>query len=261
MDHLSKRARAADRDLAVEYVESAWVDGQLTREEYDERVGLVLGASTVGDLEHHLRDLQGVPAGLFRPQPPHDPAPRPVAEEPVRSTRTGAGRAWAAGLVAVAVVAVGGGVLTSGGPETRSDQPVEGHPVASATYENFVRALREETGAKVVFEVVVEDGTFRVKYPATVSGGRYIERTWDGGWGPSTNGDTTLPRLNLRSVDPAWVQHGTDEAWAALAEPEHGSTTISVDVVDGVRTCVRAVAHEGDDESRVDVDCEGNLVG
>jgi len=94
-----------------------------------------------------------------------------------------------------------------------------------------------------------------------VPAGLFRPRSGDGRWGPSTNGDPTLPRLDLATVDPAWVQHVTDEAWRALDDPEYGSTTISVGQVDGVRTCVRAVAHEDDRESRVDVDCRGRLVG
>jgi hypothetical protein len=54
------RASDADRDHAVDVVRDAFVDGRLTRDEFDVRRDAVLQARTIGDVMPLLRDL--VPA-------------------------------------------------------------------------------------------------------------------------------------------------------------------------------------------------------
>lgn len=52
------RARDADRDQVVALLEAAFVDGQLDRADYDQRVGQALAAKTLGELEPLTHDLQ-----------------------------------------------------------------------------------------------------------------------------------------------------------------------------------------------------------
>ncbi|MGN0065317.1 MAG: DUF1707 domain-containing protein [Nocardioides sp.] len=55
---LEKRARDVDRQLGVDALQSALAQGQLTQAEYEERAGRVLVATTLGDVERELSDLQ-----------------------------------------------------------------------------------------------------------------------------------------------------------------------------------------------------------
>ena len=71
-----KRARDVDRDLAIDFVEAAWVDGQLTREEYDVRVDRLLRSRTVGELERELSDLQGPNGARWNPEAGGTPVSR-----------------------------------------------------------------------------------------------------------------------------------------------------------------------------------------
>ncbi|WP_285728838.1 DUF1707 domain-containing protein [Nocardiopsis sp. ATB16-24] len=51
------RVSDAERDLTVDRLTTAFVEGRLDHEEYDRRVGLALGAVVLGDLRALTRDL------------------------------------------------------------------------------------------------------------------------------------------------------------------------------------------------------------
>ncbi|RLV50050.1 DUF1707 domain-containing protein [Nocardioides mangrovicus] len=51
------RSSDLDRSLALDALASAYGDGRLDREEYDERAGAVQGSKTLGELVPPLRDL------------------------------------------------------------------------------------------------------------------------------------------------------------------------------------------------------------
>ncbi len=53
-----KKARDDDRDAAIEVVEAAFADGQISRPDYDLRVDRLLRAATVGELQMLVRDLR-----------------------------------------------------------------------------------------------------------------------------------------------------------------------------------------------------------
>jgi Domain of unknown function (DUF1707)/Domain of unknown function (DUF4190) len=82
LDHKSQRAkmRAADtdRDRAVEYLNVAYSEGRLSKDEYDERLGQALSARTYGDLDLLVTDL---PAG-------HGTMVPPAADHNVPAVRT-----------------------------------------------------------------------------------------------------------------------------------------------------------------------------
>ena len=65
------RASDADRDRAVDLLRTAFVEGRLTNDEYDERVALAYSARTYGDLTRLIADL---------------PAPAHAASPAVRRT-------------------------------------------------------------------------------------------------------------------------------------------------------------------------------
>ena len=65
------RASHADRDQVIEILKVAFVQGRLTKDELDARVGQTLASRTYADLAAVTADL---PAGLARTQPVHKPA-------------------------------------------------------------------------------------------------------------------------------------------------------------------------------------------
>ena len=76
-----RRARTADRDRAVETINEAYVDGQLTGDERDARVASALGARTLVQLGRVTTDLQ---APKPPPATPPTPAPPPGFREQLR---------------------------------------------------------------------------------------------------------------------------------------------------------------------------------
>jgi hypothetical protein len=98
------RASDAERERIIEALRRHTADGRLTLEEFEERVGEALAATTRDDLGPVLRDLPALPP---------DRADRPRVTAP----RTGWATAGAARAVlgAVAVVAVVTLLVTSGG--------------------------------------------------------------------------------------------------------------------------------------------------
>ncbi|MFC9087339.1 DUF1707 SHOCT-like domain-containing protein [Nocardiopsis dassonvillei] len=74
------RASDAERDLTVDRLTTAFVEGRLDHEEYDRRVGLALGAVLLGDLRPLTADLpvspsavHGVPGARHGADPLSDP--------------------------------------------------------------------------------------------------------------------------------------------------------------------------------------------
>ena len=70
---LAKRVADADRDRTVTMLREHVVEGRLTLDEFSERVGAALGATTRGELEAVMADL---PGGVRRPRPPAVTAPQ-----------------------------------------------------------------------------------------------------------------------------------------------------------------------------------------
>ena len=66
------RASRADRDQVIDVLKAAFVQGRLTKDEFDLRVGQVLASRTYADLGALTADI---PAGLVSAQPPTVPAP------------------------------------------------------------------------------------------------------------------------------------------------------------------------------------------
>lgn len=55
------RASDAERDLTVDHLTTAFVEGRLDHEEYDRRVGMALCAVLIGDLRSLLADIPPSP--------------------------------------------------------------------------------------------------------------------------------------------------------------------------------------------------------
>jgi hypothetical protein len=72
------RASPADREQVIGTLTAAFLDGRLTKEEHDERVGRALVSRTYGDLGRLTEDLPGPPPGhpFPRMRPPVPPPER-----------------------------------------------------------------------------------------------------------------------------------------------------------------------------------------
>jgi Domain of unknown function (DUF1707) len=92
------RAAHADREQAIEVLKTAFVQGRLTKDEFDLRVGQVLASRTYADLTPATADI---PAGAVTVQPQRTPA-RAQARKPVDKIRVAAWGA-SAGVVLTAL--------------------------------------------------------------------------------------------------------------------------------------------------------------
>lgn len=273
-----KRARDADRDLAVEFIQGAWVDGQLTRAEHDERVERVLRARTVADVEHEVRDLQGPGGAVWRPTAPpaapttptasSRPAPTSarvesrntvVEEFPEPNATAALGRLAALGGVGLlAVVAFAG----TGGDVQEAELVLEHGDVDVV---ELAGATESEFGTSDVYSVRVRpDGRARVVVPSEeASSGAYVSvYDWDSDtWSArreTTPVGTTLDLTRLMEVDmESIVDH-------ALAEVEDGRmvTWLQPGTVRGAETCLRTVTTDHGTGSEViqHYDCDGEPV-
>ena len=89
------RASYADREQAIDALKAAFVQGRLTKDEFDERIGQTFTSRTYAELATVTADI---PAGLAGVQRPRKPPRRPM-KKPVR---------WGAyGLITPAILAAG----------------------------------------------------------------------------------------------------------------------------------------------------------
>jgi hypothetical protein len=82
------RSSAAEREHVIDILKTAFADGRLTQDEYEDRVGLALRPLTYADLAELTSDLPAGLQGSPRPQPPSDVPPpdsRPVNKTAVAS--------------------------------------------------------------------------------------------------------------------------------------------------------------------------------
>jgi uncharacterized protein DUF1707 len=69
------RASHADREQVIDVLKAAFVQGRLTKDELDARVGKALTSRTYADLAALSADI---PAGLVKAQPPREPSRGPA---------------------------------------------------------------------------------------------------------------------------------------------------------------------------------------
>jgi hypothetical protein len=121
------RASHADREQVVGALQAAFVQGRLTADELDERVGQALAARTYAQLTALTTDLPADPAPARPPAPARQPTPAPAR----RPQNTAATRAVKAGAAAIGMtVIVTSAVIT-----------VAGEPAAAAVIAVFMVVL------------------------------------------------------------------------------------------------------------------------
>jgi hypothetical protein len=94
--HGRLRASHADREQAIDALKAAFVQGRLTKDEFDVRIGRALASRTYAYLASLTADIPGRPAA--RPRPAREPARKPARHSNGR-------RAVAAAVVCVLVAA------------------------------------------------------------------------------------------------------------------------------------------------------------
>jgi Domain of unknown function (DUF1707) len=103
------RASHAEREQVVDALKAAFVQGRLAKDEFDLRVGRVLGSRTHADLNALTVDL---PAGLIRAQPPQ-PIEEPDHEPALESAERKVVKAFACLLVAAPSTVFGVALMES----------------------------------------------------------------------------------------------------------------------------------------------------
>jgi hypothetical protein len=101
--HGRLRASHADREQAIDALKTAFVQGRLTKDEFDLRIGRALASRTYADLASLTADIPARPAAR-PPQPAREPARKPA--------RQFNGKKAVAATIACALVAapsIGGG--------------------------------------------------------------------------------------------------------------------------------------------------------
>lgn len=271
-----KRARDVDRDLAVDFVEAAWVDGQVTREEYDERVGRLLRARSIGDLERDVADLQGPDGAPWRPAGAVPPPARVTSagrvSPPSHATPPApAERLRVVGVlvavVVVAVMAVAGTVVSRDTSGVVDDSiqavAVDGDsPLSAQGYRRLVEELDREVGETSAFDVRLQEHGAEGLFPAGPTGDAAQRRTWDGQtWSQPEETASPRERFNLQMISADTIEEAYVQASLALGPDALVELRLAVKTVAGVRSCLQATSSTPDGESITEsYDCQGNLI-
>jgi hypothetical protein len=256
----NKKARDADRDAAIEVVEGAFADGQITGPDRDLRVERLLQAGTVGEVQMLVRALQPGVSRLaaLAPQPPASPS----------------GRGLRKVVVIVAVVFAIFTVLSvvfpllvinsidtfeSSGTSGTSGEELE--LLTAEGYDGLVAAVAEKTGSATVFGATIYPGYAVVDVPVDARSQRSFGYYYDGGWSDWT-GSGTAPgdRLELDQIDGATVEGLVREVEQLVQDPAASYVIVNArGGEDGV--CLSAYAmNEYDETAYLDATCSGKVV-
>ncbi|WP_456694711.1 DUF1707 domain-containing protein [Aeromicrobium sp. P5_D10] len=256
------RARDVDRDAAIEIVEAAWSDGQLIREEYDQRVRRLLRASTLDELEQEIVDLQ--PEGTeWRPSSgvPADIAEL-VSSAPVRRNST----TTVVALVLTAIVVIGGVMYVNIGsdsppPSDKREQVVAAEsPFTPASFIAAREALVDQSGSDSVYSAVLTSDKFEVVRPVSATGNEAVKLTWDGRWSAGRPTTSSAERLSLGLVSAEAVSTILADARQQSDDEVDVTLLFAIERHEGRRVCITATVAGGAEFSRR-YDCRGQLVG
>ncbi|MGW5072172.1 DUF1707 SHOCT-like domain-containing protein [Rhodococcus sp. NPDC004095] len=217
------RARDSDRAGVRELLDTAYAEGQLSAEEYRQRADASDRARTLAELDGLVRDLQ------VRGQMT-DRLPVPRAEH---------ARRWIAGLVAAAVVVVGGAVVAARitGADADSSDARPGTLLSAAGLARIVSELHDGYGDALVdgMTVFADYASIEIPVPGAPGMSRDLRFDEDGlsdsGTSPGRDRDT-VP-VNLDDLDVRGVGGLLLGAPQTLGVPEPDSTHLSVDDGDG----------------------------
>lgn len=261
MAYSRTRARDADREAAIELVNAAYADGQITDVERSERSNRLRAARTFADLDAQLVDLQ-------RPGESRWQAPVPAAR-----TAPAPGRAAAAFVVIAAVIGmlfVMFQIFDDPDPETplgAASQPEAETVIDLYTTEGFTQlteATQEKFGTTKVTSVHLYGGYASVTVVIDRSKRRYATWMYDGAWdewdvGTVSDSDD-IRYIDLATLNSAAIAPAMTRVSAAVDEPESVSVTIRpMSWVPGA--CIDVSARNRfDDSESIYLSCAGDVV-
>ncbi len=101
------RASDTDRDRAVDVLKSAFAEGRVTKDEYDDRMTRIFTARTYGELGVLTSDLPVGPLGTVLPRPPMYLPPRSTNGLAIASLVLALAQPFAFGLTTIPAVICG----------------------------------------------------------------------------------------------------------------------------------------------------------
>ncbi|MFT3871241.1 MAG: DUF1707 domain-containing protein [Nocardioides sp.] len=281
-----KKAKNADRDAAIEVVEAAYADGQITQPDYELRVDRLLRAVTVGEVQMLVADLRRDPEEKVTdvveavtgetttppPPPPYGKAssarkssPNPAAAARPRS------RLWAVigGLVVLVFV-----VVTVALPVLRATRGRDGvakgpmglGPQVSLLtpegYDIFLDALEEKTGSREAFSLVVYPGYAVVDVPVDRTSQRKHSWYFDGDWSDfGGSGTSHDERFAADQIDGTILADGVRRAKAGVEDPTTWYAVLRAPDPNGDNECLVAIATNEFSESKfVSLRCDGSVI-
>ena len=264
-----KKARDGDRDAAIEVVEAAFADGQISRPDYDLRVDRLLRAVTVGELQMLVQDLR-------RPEGEQvTEAVEQVTDDVASPTsRLGAPRVNVRAvklLVAVVVAVFALGLIVPLVLVARVDtqkavdtgQVAQGEKVNLTTargYDRLVREVEAKTGSTTVFGATIYPGYAVIEVPVDADSQRSFGYYYDGDWQDWTGkGKATEERFDLSRIDGSTLASLVRKVSRKVEDPTTYVIVNSPGRDEGV--CFSAYAtNEFTETAYIDARCNGEVV-
>ena len=275
----NKKARDADRDAAIDVVEAAYVNGQITQADSELRVERLRQAGTVGEVQTMVRDLRPPEEepGVSRlaplaPQPPAGavpPAPRPP--RPAKRLQAGVGVMVAmvvlfaaVGLVVPLVMfsSVDGGVTSSRSVDTEVREPEQDVELTTARgYDRLVAAVEKRTGSATVFTATIYPGYAVVDVPVDGRSQRSSSYYYDGRWQEWTGSGThDQGRFELDRLDGSTVATLLKKVTRLVEDPSSSYVLVNPRGRDA-GVCLSAYAlNEFEKTAYLDARCDGTVV-
>ena len=264
-----KKARDDDRDAAIEVVEAAFADGQISRPDYDLRVDRLLRAATVGELQMLVQDLR-------RPEGEEvteavEQVTEDVAEPALRVglPRVNVSAVKVVLAVVVAVFALGlivplvlvARVDSQEGMSTGT--VVRGETIDLTTakgYDRLVREVEAKTGSTTVFGATIYPGYAVIEVPVDADSQRSFGYYYDGDWQDWTGrGKATEDRFDLSRIDGRTVAALVRKVRTKIEDPTTYVLVNSRGGDEGV--CLSAYAtNDFTETAYIDARCNGKVV-
>lgn len=224
----SKRARNADREAAVEIINAAYVDGQLSETERDDRVSRALVARSTAQVEHST-------TGLQRPQPTAAPTAAPKGG--ISGWWRSRSQAAKVGIVAAALMLPPAGLATTNLVEPDDTSEIgqtEAAPVTvdAETLSGLVSAYESSFSTTQTYGIVAMRDWTRVMVPTGDGPARYEEWTLvaDGTFEQTdTRGAGDLQEFDLADLDLEALAVTLAEAESGLGVEDPNRTQVIVD--------------------------------
>lgn len=243
------------REAAISTLTAAYGDGQLTLEEYDERVAGVLAADNSWRLERWINDLQ-----VSRPSAPA--APKTSLWAALRRDWTRFPRAGKVGLAALVLVTSGAWAGVEIYEAVRDEPAVVIQERLTTGLGDFRAAYEAEFGMTTVGNLQIDPGYVQVAVPVEEDPPRFQRYAFQNGSFQELGGGVRGGRagvVDLALVDVDAVEAALDVAVAELGVPEASEVTTIIQpqgTGDDERVTL-VVSNQFDESARLTIDFSG----